>query len=225
MQISTIPGQDLGFGDAYTVLSFRAEAVPDLASDQGNAPGSAVVVAPNGPTAMVGLAIIEQTVDSVGGALYIRRSVLGATEYHAVLPTDPSGSVKSRQGGARLPKKAGSGAKILLLEDNVGVRDVLARQLRRAGFTVVAVGTGEEGERAFGGDPTFDLLLLDVVVPGALQGPELAERLLAQKADLRVLYITGFYADGQELGHRTLQKPVAKGELVRAVRQELSLSN
>lgn len=55
--------------------------------------------------------------------------------------------------------------KILLVEDEEMIRELYARQLTKAGFFLKAVGTGEEGLKALQED-TFDLLLLDIMLPG-----------------------------------------------------------
>ena len=55
--------------------------------------------------------------------------------------------------------------KILLVEDEEMIRELYARQLSKAGFFVKAVETGEEGLKALQED-TFELLLLDIMLPG-----------------------------------------------------------
>lgn len=55
--------------------------------------------------------------------------------------------------------------KILLVEDEEMIRELYARQLSRAGFWVKAVETGEEGLEALK-QGAFDLLLLDIMLPG-----------------------------------------------------------
>jgi DNA-binding response OmpR family regulator len=55
--------------------------------------------------------------------------------------------------------------KILLVEDEELIRELYTRQLTKAGFTVNAVGTGEDGLKTLG-EQAYDLLLLDVMLPG-----------------------------------------------------------
>ena len=58
-----------------------------------------------------------------------------------------------------------TGQKVLLIEDEVPIRDLYLRQLTKTGFLVTAVGTGEAGlaELKKG---LFDILLLDIMLPG-----------------------------------------------------------
>lgn len=55
--------------------------------------------------------------------------------------------------------------KILLVEDEDSIRDLYARQIKKAGFDIKAVGNGQDGLKALE-DDTFDLLLLDIMLPG-----------------------------------------------------------
>jgi two-component system, cell cycle response regulator CpdR len=83
-------------------------------------------------------------------------------------------------------------AKILLAEDDDGMRQFLARALERAGHTVVSFA---EGASAFEEikQNTFDLLLTDIVMP-EMDGIELARRAAELDPALKIMFITGFAA-------------------------------
>src|SRR3546814_7916067 len=83
-------------------------------------------------------------------------------------------------------------ARILLAEDDDSLRTFLARALGRAGHEVHAVGDGDTALAALD-DDEFDLLLADIVMPGA-DGIEVARRAGAGFPDLRIMLITGFAA-------------------------------
>jgi len=86
----------------------------------------------------------------------------------------------------------GEGRTILLAEDNEMVRVMTTRILRQAGYEVLAVSDGTEGERIFKENAdSIDLALLDVVMPG-LSGHQLRDRLRAVRADLPVLFTSGY---------------------------------
>ena len=67
-------------------------------------------------------------------------------------------------------------AEVLVVEDQSDVRRVLVRQIRAAGYTVSEAKSGDEAFSmlSFGHRPK--ILVTDIIMPGALQGPELAER-------------------------------------------------
>jgi CheY-like chemotaxis protein len=87
------------------------------------------------------------------------------------------------------PKRSAS---ILIIEDDELLRPVIARMLRRNGYTVLEAGSGPEAEeRALAHGLPVDLLLVDVGLPG-LSGPEVVERLRQRWPTVRVLFMSGF---------------------------------
>lgn len=117
-------------------------------------------------------------------------------------------------------------ARILLAEDDEGLRGFLAASLRNAGHAVADVGDGLLAERLLDEGP-YDLLLADVVMPG-LDGVELARRAAERQPGLRIVFITGFAAvalqgrDRHRLGARVLSKPFHLRELVQEVEAVLA---
>ncbi len=121
--------------------------------------------------------------------------------------------------------RAGS-ATVLLVEDHPLVREVVARALKQVGHVVLQAGSGEDA-LALAGRHTgrIDLLLTDIFLPG-MRGYELADRLLASRPTLRVLYVSGSPAenvDGGVLkdGDHYLNKPFLPRVLVQRVREAL----
>ncbi|MEM8962429.1 MAG: PAS domain-containing protein [Acidobacteriota bacterium] len=114
---------------------------------------------------------------------------------------------------------------ILVVEDEAAVRRLLVELLDERGYRVQQAGSGSEAlELLEGHQGTIDLLLSDVVMPG-MSGPALADRLVAERPGLRVLYISG-YADSVALprdhpDRELLQKPFNPEALLRKVREVL----
>ncbi|WGW04112.1 response regulator [Tropicibacter oceani] len=139
-------------------------------------------------------------------------------------------SIKGRQAelpDLHTPEGHGKGARILVAEDEPEVMALIVTVLERAGYDLVAAHSGDAALAAFDADPTFDLLLTDIVMPGSLQGPELAAVLKERAPQLPVVYMTG-YASETTL-HRIaapsegtlLSKPFMRKDLLAAVRQAL----
>jgi PAS domain S-box-containing protein len=115
-------------------------------------------------------------------------------------------------------------AAILLVEDESEVRSWLHDVLSEAGYEVLSADGGEaalhmvEERRA-----PLDLLVTDVVMPG-MSGPELARRLSARRAELEVLYVSGYTGEALasrgagERGLHLLQKPFRRKDLLWKVR-------
>ncbi|MFZ4762285.1 MAG: response regulator [Alphaproteobacteria bacterium] len=83
-------------------------------------------------------------------------------------------------------------ARILVAEDDLGLRRFLVRALRKAGHYVLDFGNGLEALDAIYRD-SFDLLLADIVMP-EMDGIELANRAARFSPSLKIMFITGFAA-------------------------------
>ncbi len=106
------------------------------------------------------------------------------------------------------------GERILVVDDEAVVRDLLAQLLRDQGYDVEVAGSAEDALSAEG---SFDLLLCDVVMPD-VDGTELARSIDARL----VLFMSGY--DQEQLAQSNvpfLQKPFGRDELTRAVRELL----
>jgi DNA-binding response OmpR family regulator len=103
--------------------------------------------------------------------------------------------------------------RILLVEDDLLVRETLAMDLRDQGYDVIEAETGDEarGVDAF----AFDVLVTDIRMPGQITGWQLAELYRDARPDLPVLYMTGYSDEPhrQVAGSRLLAKPFRLGEL------------
>jgi two-component system, cell cycle sensor histidine kinase and response regulator CckA len=85
-----------------------------------------------------------------------------------------------------------SARRILVVDDEDGIREVARRILTRGGYDVIAAPGGEEALSLItGGGADVDLLLTDVIMP-RMSGKELAERFASLRADARVLYMSGY---------------------------------
>jgi CheY-like chemotaxis protein len=108
---------------------------------------------------------------------------------------------------------------ILLVEDEPVVRSLYAMALRQAGYRVLEASNGAEALGVFAGaSQDINLLLTDIRMP-FLGGSELAAELLAQKPELRLLFISA-YPSRIELGPNSalLQKPFVRTDLLQVVR-------
>jgi two-component system cell cycle sensor histidine kinase/response regulator CckA len=117
--------------------------------------------------------------------------------------------------------------KILLVEDEVGVRLVMRRMLERFGYHVTEASTGREALELWRAGPgRFDLVLTDMVMPDGLTGRELAEQLRADQPALKIIFITGYSPEvagkGTEFFRRHhihfVQKPCSSDSLLEAIR-------
>jgi two-component system, cell cycle sensor histidine kinase and response regulator CckA len=115
---------------------------------------------------------------------------------------------------------------VLVVEDAEGLRDLTKRLLQRQGYTVLVAANADEAQVEFNRTPSIDVLLTDVVMPGA-SGPELTMRLIAQRPGLKVIYMSGYTEDAivqhgvLNSGIAFLNKPFSADALARKVREVL----
>jgi two-component system cell cycle response regulator CpdR len=111
--------------------------------------------------------------------------------------------------------------RILLAEDDDSLRNFLTRALERAGYEVRSCADGDEAIDALT-EASWDLLLTDIVMPGA-DGIEVARRAALRQPGLRIMFITGFAAvalaakETAPEGAKVLSKPIHLREIVAEV--------
>jgi two-component system, cell cycle sensor histidine kinase and response regulator CckA len=116
---------------------------------------------------------------------------------------------------------------VLVVDDDLQLRQLTHRVLTSSGFTVLEASCGEQAEqlsRIHGG--AIDLLLTDVVMPGG-SGHEVASRICRERGETRVLYMSGYPDDTVahhgviNAGISFLQKPFSPDRLVEKVKEVL----
>jgi PAS domain S-box-containing protein len=119
---------------------------------------------------------------------------------------------------------------ILLVEDNAPVREFAKTQLLHLGYQVLEAANGKDALAILKGHQDIDLLFTDVVMPGGLNGRELAHEARMLYPELKVLFCSG-YAESAilHLGlldeHvQLLNKPYSRLQLARRIREMLTAS-
>ena len=121
----------------------------------------------------------------------------------------------------------GGSEKILVVEDNDEVRDVAVGMLSALGYEVISATDGNDALALMEQHDDIELLFTDVVMPGGYSGPELAARARRSRAELKVLYCSGYseavFAEHQvnEQEIDILAKPFSHLELAKRVREVL----
>jgi signal transduction histidine kinase len=109
------------------------------------------------------------------------------------------------------------GLKVLLVDDDVGVRTVTAQMLKDLGCRVTVAENGEQALERMREDPTLQAALVDFAMPG-LSGGETAAGMRWERADFPVVIMTG-YADLEELAETwsgpLMHKPFSMADLAR----------
>lgn len=110
---------------------------------------------------------------------------------------------------------------ILLVEDEALVRQMIGMELEDAGYDIVEAADGQVAVAVLEGGQHIDLIFTDIRMPGGIDGWQLAEQARALKADLPVIYATGFTDDAPRLvaGGVLFKKPYKAAAIIEAMKQ------
>ncbi|MCJ7420502.1 GAF domain-containing protein [Sphingomicrobium astaxanthinifaciens] len=121
-----------------------------------------------------------------------------------------------------------SDAHVLVCEDDAGVRAYTVELLREIGCTVHEAADGHAAIRILEDDTRVDLLFTDIVLPGGMNGVEVARKARAVRPGLKILYTTGYARDAlndeelKQQGVEVITKPFSFAELTRRLGQLLA---
>jgi DNA-binding response OmpR family regulator len=117
---------------------------------------------------------------------------------------------------------------VLVVEDEAAVRALVTRVLSMLGYEVTTACSGDEAHALLAhGDGPFALLLTDVILPGRLQGDDLAQEVKVLRPEMPVLFMSGYprdaivHAGRLDEGVNYLGKPFTPATLAAAVRAVL----
>jgi CheY-like chemotaxis protein len=164
-----------------------------------------------------------------GGATTIESKPGRGTVVNLYLPrSEAVGAPTELAAGSLTPDNDAQGmGRILVVDDDPDVLDMLVNSLNAMGYQTLASRSGNEALETVRSNEKIDLLFTDVIIPGGLNGVELAQEARRLRPDLRVLLTTGFVAVGADAPAvvdetlRMLRKPYRQPELARMVRDVL----
>ncbi len=185
---------------------------------------------PKGQGSGLGLSIVREIVRSCGGAVWAASGPVTGATFQICLPCLEKPKVMREINPAEHPDTRGDEV-VLLVEDEEGVRRLLTHVLRMRGYNVLEAPDGEEALRLFREHgAAIRLVLTDVMMP-RMTGPVLAEKLLTEQPDLKIVFMSGYPDDhlsragALSRGCSLLRKPLLPETVALAVREALDSSS
>ena len=179
----------------------------------------------------LGLSMIQGFVAQSGGAMEIASELEKGTTISMLFPVAPSDVVAQPKQTIR-PAEVSEGTEtILVVEDEPRVRRFAIRALSGLGYRVLEAANAQQALDVLGEGVSVDLMFSDIVMPGGVNGRELADVVAKSHPDVKVLLTTGYSKDGVATKPREdfadaaslplLRKPYSKDQLARQLRELL----
>jgi PAS domain S-box-containing protein len=173
----------------------------------------------------LGLATVYGIVRQHGGWVDVQSELGSGTTFTIFIPASEQKKQASIDSASEADHVTGGKEKILVVEDQVELRELVRDVLVAYHYDVSLAASGPDALRVWqnaGG--RFDLLVTDMIMPGGMTGRELGEQLQSQKPGLKIIYTSGYSAEliGKDLGRDAttfLAKPYRPQQLALIVRQ------
>ncbi len=176
----------------------------------------------------LGLATVYGIVKQHKGWIEIDSEMGKGTTFNIFLPASAVLAPEIEAATETQFRALGGTETVLVVEDERDLREIITRTLNRHGYRVFQAVDGNNALQIWRDYKNeIQLVFTDVIMPGGMNGRELAEKLWAEKPDLKVVFSTGYGADALGKGFKLdpdlnyLQKPYLPHALARIVRKSL----
>jgi two-component system cell cycle sensor histidine kinase/response regulator CckA len=143
----------------------------------------------------LGLATVYGIVKQHQGWVEVESQVGHGTTFRIYIPFVGTAETETEKPTTQITVRGGNET-ILLVEDERPVRELVARVLQKYGYQVFQADTGGDALEVWNKNRNgIHLLLTDLIMPGNMNGRELAEKLCAENRQLKVIFTSGYSAD------------------------------
>jgi PAS domain S-box-containing protein len=173
----------------------------------------------------LGLAMVYGFIKQSGGAIRLYSEVGLGTTVSLYLPL-ASGPIEAE----RLPAVASAARKLggtaLVVDDEADLLEIADAYLAELGYNVIRATDGDAALEAVAHSGPIDLMVTDIIMPGKLNGIELAKKVRELRPEIKVIYTSGFPAEaltersGKLEGGPLLHKPYLRAEFTEMVRRQ-----
>jgi PAS domain S-box-containing protein len=173
----------------------------------------------------LGLSMVYGFVKQSAGHIKIYSEEGHGTTVKIYLPPATGASAQVEPAPAAIAQ--GGNETILIVEDDALVRTYVVTQLQGLGYVTLASGNATEALAIIDSGREIDLLFTDIIMPGPMNGRQLADEILKRRSTCKVLFTSGYTEDAiihhgrLDPGVLLLAKPYRKSDLARMLRQAL----
>ncbi len=178
----------------------------------------------------LGLSMVYGFVKQSGGHIKVYSEEGQGTTFRIYLPQVSVRADPIANPSAAVPIKGGTET-ILVVEDDALVRNYVIAQLQSLGYTTLQAANAAEALAIADSGADFDLLFTDMIMPGKMNGKQLADEMATRRSALKVLFTSGYTEDAVihhgrlDPGVLLLAKPYRKTELARLLRTAIGAAD
>ncbi len=180
---------------------------------------------PVGEGSGLGLSMVSGFARQSGGAVRLKSIEDKGTTVRLILPTAPPH--QDVLPVAEPTTVQNNCARILLVEDEAPLRQILALQLKAHGYDVITASHGDDAESILTTGLIPDLLITDIVMPGSVQGHHLARIARRLITDIPIIFMSGYpnhaasERDDLQPPGAMLRKPIRQDKLISSIESAL----
>jgi PAS domain S-box-containing protein len=187
---------------------------------------------PRGKGTGLGLAMVYGFAKQTGGTVRIYSELGHGTTVSIYLPLadEMPRPAPVAAAAASSPKAAAAGA-VLVVDDEVDLLEIAVAYLEEMGYRALHATDGARALEVLACEPGIDLLITDVIMPGGMNGVELARKVRQLKPGVKIIYSSGFPSDalaersGTKVDGPLLYKPYQRTEFSNLVRRVMEDGN
>ncbi|MCB1904973.1 MAG: response regulator, partial [Gammaproteobacteria bacterium] len=175
----------------------------------------------------LGLAMVFGFIKRSSGYIKLESEPDRGTTFHIYLPRANATEGSHTPAGAKIDDSQRGHETILLVDDEQDLLELARESLLSLGYRVLTAQDGHEALKLINAEPGIDLMCSDVVMPGGINGYQLADRASAMRPNLKLLLVSGYTEKIiTQRSHATpaiqlLSKPYTQTELACQVRMLL----
>jgi CheY-like chemotaxis protein len=175
----------------------------------------------------LGLSMVYGFVKQSNGHIKIYSEENHGTTVKLYLP-QAADVADARPADAGIAELARGDESILIVEDDALVREYVVTQIGRLGYATLAASNAAEALAIINGSERIDLLFTDVIIPGGMNGRQVATEAVRLRPGLKILYTSGYTENAivhhgrLDAGVLLLPKPYVSSDLARMIRTALT---
>ncbi len=189
----------------YVKISIRDQGIgiPEKCLDKIFDPYFTTKAAGNG----LGLASCYSIINRHNGHLTVESTVDLGTTFHIYLPASTS-PIENKEENARTDRRIFGAGRILIMDDEQTVRDVVGMMLEYMGYEPYYAKDGGETievyKNALTSEHPFDAVIMDLTIPGGMGGKEAVSRLMEIDPEVKAIVSSGYSSDDVMANYREL---------------------